>query len=499
MFLRHSFPRSSTPSSWFSRISPACTMPLRAKVTNPAFTATSKMSTATEPEVPKPLSEDEPDDVLFNSLYGVRLVELNRPKKLNSLNGSMVRKIFPRLKEWEKSQLANIIMVSGAGPKALCAGGDVAALALQNEKGPEGQKASSDFFGLEYKLDHVIATYPKPFISVMDGITMGGGVGLSVHAPFRIATENTLFAMPETTIGFFPDVGGSFFLPRLDGELGTYLALTSARLKGVQALYAGIATHYIDSSVLGNLTARLGELVFRDYSSLDEQLDIVNHTIAEFSTGLPEKPRIAGELRSSIDRCFGHDTVEEIMKALEQETTNKAWAKETLETMSQRSPTSLRVTLRQMRLGPKWHIAEAFQREREIAARFMRHPDFVEGVKARLMSKPPRQATWQPATLAEVTDKDVEEFFRIPRDSERMPLLSKVDYKEYPHARFALPSEKAIMDFVRSNTRQSKANVIEHFVTQSGYKEGVREKLTDVLARKVVSSPEGLQWIAQRD
>lgn len=178
-------------------------------------------------------------------------------------------------------------MVSGAGPKALCAGGDVAALALQNEEGPEGQQKSSDFFGLEFRIDHLIAGYSKPYVSIMDGITMGGGVGLSVHAPFRIATEKTLFAMPETNIGYFPDVGGSFFLSRLDGQVGTYLALTSERLKGVQAFYSGIATHYIDSSVLGNLTQRLSELTFKDYASLQERMDLVNSTIAEFSTGLP--------------------------------------------------------------------------------------------------------------------------------------------------------------------------------------------------------------------
>ena len=133
--------------------------------------------------------------------------------------------------------MANVIIIKGAGDKAFCAGGDVAALAQFNAQGPAGLKKSMDYFGLEYKLDHVIATYSKPYIAFMDGITMGGGVGLSVHAPFRIATERTVFAMPECTIGFFPDVGGSFFLPRLDGQVGTYLGLTSERLKGVNVLW----------------------------------------------------------------------------------------------------------------------------------------------------------------------------------------------------------------------------------------------------------------------
>ena len=180
-------------------------------------------------------------------------------------------------------------MVSGVGSKAFCAGGGITALALQNEEGPRGQQKSSDFFALEFCLDHAIAGYSKPYISVMDGITMGGGVGLSVHAPFRIATERTLFAMPETTIGNFPDVGGSFFPSRLDGEIETYLALTSERLRGVQAFYSGVATHYIHSSALESMTQRLSELVFKDHATLRERLNLVDKTIAEFSAGLPSR------------------------------------------------------------------------------------------------------------------------------------------------------------------------------------------------------------------
>lgn len=393
-------------------------------------------------------------------------------------------------------------MVTGAGPKALCAGGDVAALALQNEKGPEGQQQSTDFFGLEYTLDHTIATYTKPFISVMDGITMGGGVGLSVHAPFRIATENTLFAMPETTIGFFPDVGGSFFLPRLDGQIGTYLALTSERLRGAQALYAGVATHYFHSSVLSNLTGRLSELVFRDSAPLEERLDLVNKTMAEYSTGLPsqrEEPMLlAGSLREAIDRCFSFHTMEQIFQALEKETQlengQKEWAQKTLETLSARSPTSLKVALRQMRVGRKWSISETFQREHHLAGKFMRHPDFVEGVKARLMSKPPRQAAWQPATLAEIKSEDVDAFFAIPEGETRLPLLSDTDYYDYPHAHYGLPSQKEIEQFVM-NASGDRREVVNKFLAQWGNKEGVRQKLSEVLARCTISRGDGtIEW-----
>ncbi len=160
-----------------------------------------QMSTATPTAWAPP--DDEPEDVVFSSLYGLRTIELNRAAKLNSLNGSMIRKIALRLLEWEKSDMANVVVMKGAGDKAFCAGGDVAAIAVASQAGPEGQKWSSDYFAEEYKLDHLIATYRKPYIAFMDGITMGGGVGLSIHAPFRIATERTVFAMPETTIGFF--------------------------------------------------------------------------------------------------------------------------------------------------------------------------------------------------------------------------------------------------------------------------------------------------------
>lgn len=464
--------------------------------------------------IPKELPGDEPDDVLFNNLYGVRLIELNRPKKLNSLNGSMARKIIPRLREWQNSQMANIIMIAGAGEKAFCAGGDVAALAQQNNT-PEGQKASTEYFQLEYQLDHLIATYNKPYISLMDGITMGGGVGLSVHAPFRIATERTVFAMPETTIGFFPDVGGSFFLPRLDGEIGTYLALTSDRLNGRQAYLAGVATHYLHSSDLTNLTGRLSELVFEDAANYFDRLALVNSTIMEFtqplpsSSELPPTPNgdIAGPLRSSIDRCFSHSTIPEIISALE-ETSNSSssspeiskWASATLKTLSSRSPTSLKVTLRQVRSGKSWSISETFIREHAMAAQFMRHPDFVEGVSARLMSKPPRQAEWKPATLDEVSDEDVDKFFQVNR-KEQLQLLPAVpgkgsvpDYTQYPYVRLGLglPNEDTIQSIARGGKGQGKktvgkAEVIRKLREQYGKsmdgKQGLEEKVGDVLER----------------
>lgn len=479
------------------------------------------MTTSRDPPLPKELPSDEPDDVLFGSIYGVRTIELNRPLKLNSLNGSMARKIVPRLREWEKSQMANVILMSGAGTKAFCAGGDVAELAKQNDT-PEGQKASSDYFGLEYQLDHLIATYSKPYIAIMDGITMGGGVGLSVHAPFRIATERTVFAMPETTIGFFPDVGGSFFLPRLDGEIGTHLALTSERLHGAQAFYAGIATHYMDSSVLTSLTTRLSELQFRDYASLQDRLQLVNSTLSEFTSGLPspndfpeaKHGNLTGNLRKAIDRCYAFNTVEEILSALRTESQSTApdaqpeWAKPTLDTILTRSPTSLKVTLSALRRGRHWDIHETFTREHKIASRFMSHPDFVEGVTARLM-KPRREPQWQPATLDQVTDDDVASFFPEPitpdqelqlfKPSSHSPDYSlSARYKDYPHAWLALPREEWIKSvIVRDTEARTKKEWIKTLVKMTGEKLGAREKVEDVLSRKtqLVAENAVVRWI----
>ena len=197
--------------------------------------------------------------------------------------------------------------------------GHVGALAKNNQSRPEGQQRSKDYFALEYKLDHTIATYSKPYVAFMGGIAMGGGVGLSVHAPFRIATENTVFAMPETTIDFLPDVGASFFLPRMDGALGTYLALTSEQIKGVNAFLSGIASHYLHTSSLRDLEARLAELNFGNDVSYNTRLSIINDTIEEFTTGMPHDapPHFSTNVCIAIDYCFQEvHNIDQIMEAL---------------------------------------------------------------------------------------------------------------------------------------------------------------------------------------
>ncbi|OBT51559.1 hypothetical protein VE04_07750 [Pseudogymnoascus sp. 24MN13] len=461
-------------------------MPLASKIQNPAFRA--QMATkATDGAVIKEIPGDEAEDVLFDTLYGLRTIELNRPKKLNSLNGSMVRKIVPRMQEWTKSDMANIILLKGAGEKAMCAGGDVAELAKWNSEGPEGQQRSTDYFGLEYKLDHMIATYKKPLVALMDGITMGGGVGLSIHTPLRIATERTVFAMPETTIGFFPDVGASFFLPKMDGSVGTYLALTSDRLKGANVFYAGIATHYIHSTSLPSLEARLAELRFNDYDSLDTRLKLIDSTLEEFTTGLPhdEPIQIAGATRDAIARCFSP---------------NSEWGQKALKTLHQRSPTSVYVTLRQMRLGKTWSIKETFQREHQIAAKFMRHPDFTEGVSALLIRKPepgqPRQPPkWQPASLEDIkASDDVAEPFVEVEGEKKLGLLSEEDYTSYPHAKYNLPTESQVAQYVRSDLK-SRKSIVRDFVQMRSGKQGIKEVVEEILSRKTTVQDGKAVWI----
>lgn len=449
----------------------------------------------------RPEPEDEPQDVLFDSQYGLRTVELNRPKKLNSLNASMVRKIVPRLQEWERSDMANVIVMKGAGPKALCAGGDVAALAQVNQSGPDGWAESAKYFGLEYKLDHYIATYQKPYIAFMDGITMGGGVGLSIHAPFRIATERTMFAMPETTIGFFPDVGASFFLPRMNGSVGTYLALTSERLKGANVFYSGIATHYLHSTSLPQLEQRLGELRFRDYDKLETRLRLINETIEEFASGLPhdEPIQIGGEVRRAIDRCFSQDSVAEIMKALEQEEgATKEWAQRTLETLHKRSPTSVHVALRQMRVAAgRWSIADTFRREHAIASKFMQHPDFTEGVSALLIRKD--TPTWKPATLEEAENNvgittPFFDFEGVPEEM-RLKLLNDRDYSEYPFAYLGVPSENEVAEAVMAG-HSTRAEVLQQVVGKRKGRQGIQEVVEEILDRKTTANAEGrLAWV----
>ncbi|KAH0555063.1 3-hydroxyisobutyryl-CoA hydrolase, mitochondrial isoform X1 [Cotesia glomerata] len=336
------------------------------------------------------------DDVLFKEINGKGIVVLNRPKQLNALNLSMVKKIYPKLKKWEDNK--SLVIVKGAGSKAFCAGGDVKYLTVALNE-PEGHKTGHDFFRAEYSLNHLIGTYEKPYVAIMSGITMGGGVGLSVHGKYRIATESTVFAMPETAIGLFPDVGGTYFLPRLKGKLGLYLGLTGQRLKGEDVKHAGIATHYVPLSKLEDLEQVLLESDAEDIDKVLESFESSADT--EFSLD---------EFLPRIDQCFSADTVEGIIDNLKADSSE--WSKIVLESLQKMSPSSLKITKEALDRGKNLSFEECLKMEFRLVWRACdRSSDFYEGVRALLVDKD-LNPKWNPPSLAEVTDKYVKSKFK---------------------------------------------------------------------------------------
>ncbi|KAI9272547.1 ClpP/crotonase-like domain-containing protein [Sporodiniella umbellata] len=431
-------------------------------------------------------------EVLVNSHLSVREIILNRPKKFNALNLAMVRHISPQLQSWEKSELAKIVLLKHSGGKGFCAGGDVKTVVDLAEK-EVGDAAK--FFEEEYQMDHFIATMETPYVSIMNGITMGGGVGLSVHAPFRIATENTLFAMPETAIGFLPDVGGSFFLSRLDGQLGVYLGLTGKRLKAADTLYAGIATHFVPASRLPELEARLAELDTPTHA-------VINRAIEEFSASMADVPAysLAGSVREAIDRCFKYDTVEAILQALEKEEPTE-WTQETLKALKSMSPTSLKVSLLQIRSGKALSLAQCFKMEYHLVQKFLKDHDFKEGVYATLVRR--ASAHWEPSELSQVAD--IKSSYFDSSSPLRLAFLNERDYKHYPHRHFMLPSELDIKRVVTGEASEvgsyalNRQQIIDHFVRDREGKQGVKEKVDEVLNRKTIENKKdaekSLKWV----
>ncbi|KAL9891353.1 3-hydroxyisobutyryl-CoA hydrolase isoform 1-T1 [Glossina fuscipes fuscipes] len=330
------------------------------------------------------------------------MIILNRPKALNAINLEMVRKIYKHLKKCEKTK--SLMIIKGTGDKAFCAGGDVRTIV---ESGPTEE--SKTFFREEYTTNALIGNYKIPYIALIDGITMGGGVGLSVHGKYRVATERTLFAMPETAIGLFPDVGGSYFLPRLQGKLGLFLGLTGHRLKGEDVLKAGIATHYCDSSKLSDL-----ETTLLNCPDADEVPDILN----KFNKP-SDKLFSLDPLLEKINKCFDGESVEDIIENLK--TDGSQWALKTVETLSKMSPTSLKVTHRQLELGAKLSLPRCLNMEYRIVLRHLQDSDFKEGVRAMLIDKD-QKPKWQPNTLEAVTEEHVQSYFARLSDMEELKL-----------------------------------------------------------------------------
>ena len=341
------------------------------------------------------------DEILFEQRGSAGLVTLNRPKALNALTHDMAVAMLARLKDWAADDAVQTVVIQGQGDRAFCAGGDIRTL---YDSGKAGTSYAIEFYRDEYLLNAFIKHFPKPYVALLRGFVMGGGVGVSVHGSHRIADESMLFAMPETGIGLFPDVGGSWFLPRLPGEIGLYLGMTGARLKTQDALYAGVATHFVPASKRDALVESLAD---------GREIDMALRDVADT---VPDAYLTAH--RAKIDAIFGGDSVEDILAALDADRTD--WADDTAKTIRAKSPTATKLAFRQIREGKTLGFDDCMRMEFRMVNRVIAGRDFYEGVRATIIDKD-GAPNWQPATLAQVSDADIDAYF-APLGEYELPL-----------------------------------------------------------------------------
>lgn len=343
------------------------------------------------------------NDILFSVDNGVAIIQLNRPQALNALTHDMCLPLEKHLRSWATDPAVKAVIIKGSGEKAFCAGGDIRKLA---DRGPEGVSYRKSFWYDEYRCNTLIGEYPKPFIALIDGIFMGGGVGLSVHGSHRIISEFAHFAMPETGIGLFPDVGGTYFLPRCPGELGTFLGLTGARLKGADILTAGVATHFVPRDKMPALEQALIAAAPADKAAIDA-------VVAGFTSDAGASP--LAERKAEIDRRFAGDSVAAIMTALE--TDPSPFSIEQMGIIRSKSPTSVKLTFAQLRRGRSLSLRDCMRLEWRICNHVALGHDFYEGVRAVIIDKD-HKPKWQPARLEDVSDADIEKYFMPVQDGE---------------------------------------------------------------------------------
>jgi enoyl-CoA hydratase len=337
-------------------------------------------------------------DILFERRGAAGVVTLNRPQSLNAVTHGMVRALAAKLGEWAKDPAVSRVIITAAGERAFSAGGDIRAL---YELGQAARHVEAlRFWREEYTLNTLVKRYPKPYIALIDGIVMGGGVGISIHGSHRVAGDRFQFAMPEVGIGFFPDVGATWFLPRMPGDTGTFCALTGERLKGPDAVTLGLATHQVPSARWRDLMQELAGTV---------PIDAVLTAFAEPPHGGPVSSR-----RNAINRLFAGERVEAVLASLDGEaisgSENAGFAGATAALIRAKSPTSLKIALAQLRRGKHWSFIDCMRAEFRIVSRIIHGHDFYEGVRAAIIDKD-QQPAWRPAALAEVTDAQVEAHF----------------------------------------------------------------------------------------
>ncbi|WP_250281052.1 MULTISPECIES: enoyl-CoA hydratase/isomerase family protein [unclassified Frankia] len=333
------------------------------------------------------------NDVLLTVRGRLGRITLNRPKAINALSHGMLRRIADALTAWEHDERIRAVLIDGAGERGLCAGGDIRSI---YDDVSSGGSAALGFWVDEYRLNARIGHYPKPYVALMDGLVMGGGVGVSAHGSVRVVTERSLVAMPEVAIGLVPDVGGTYLLSRMPGQSGTHIALTTARISGADAIQHGLADHYVPSGRLGALVDALGSGDERD------PVEVVR-SFAE-----PPPASALAAQAGWIDHCYAAGTVEEILGRLNEHGGPAAAAAEEI---AKRSPTALKVTLRSLRSAAELPSLEAvLDQEYRVSSTCLRSHDLAEGIRAQVVDKD-RRPRWSPAALAEVSDEAVASFF----------------------------------------------------------------------------------------
>jgi len=349
-------------------------------------------------------------DVIVRLVGGIGHITLNRPAALNALTLGMVRQIDQTLSAWETDDAVSFVLLDGAGERGFCAGGDIRllydAVLAQRFDMPES------FFREEYHLNQHIARFAKPVIALMDGVVMGGGIGLGGHASHRVVTDRSVLAMPETRIGFLPDVGGTYLLGTAPGELGTHAALSAGRLNGADAIACGLADAFVPSSHINHLRVALPNI-----DAVSELAD----KLGRYSV-LPPESRLASA-RGWIDRCYAHDDAEKILAALQ--SAPEPEAKQAAIDVASASPTSVKVTLRALRAARRFgQLEPCLNQEFRLGLNLIRDPDFAEGVRAAVVDKD-RNPNWYPARLEDVMPDDVERHFHLPPGSSELGLVLK--------------------------------------------------------------------------
>ncbi len=346
----------------------------------------------------------------------IATISLNRPQALNALTHDMIHELSSRLDNWAKDDDIRAIIIRGAGEKAFCAGGDIRAL---YDAAKRGDGAEQEFFRHEYELNYKIHRYlvntGKPIIAWMDGIVMGGGMGIAQGAPIRIVGGRTKMAMPETAIGLFPDVGGSYFLSRCSGAIGLYLGLTGKLIHAADALYTGLASHHVSTETAFEFDYALDSLVDWELGTVPA----INEIVKKFSS-VPIEPATLPPLRQSIERHFANkENVGAIIDSLETETSD--WAIETIATLKKRSPTMLEVTKHQIEAAATMSLPQCFRMELGLVKRTFEHGDVIEGIRALLIDKD-HAPHWQPQNLAGVESATIKHFFESPWPASQHPL-----------------------------------------------------------------------------